>query len=46
MKQLNVGDIAPDINRKDQDDNEIKLKNYRGSKLILFFYEVDWVMLI
>ncbi len=38
MMQLNVGEIAPDINTKDQDDNEIKLKDYKGSKLILFFY--------
>ena len=38
MKQLNVGDIAPDINALDQDGNKIQLKDFAGSKLILFFY--------
>jgi len=38
MKQLNVGDLAPDFNALDQDGNKIKLKDFAGSKLILFFY--------
>jgi peroxiredoxin Q/BCP len=38
MKQLNVGDIAPDIKAEDQDGNAIRLGEYKGSKLILFFY--------
>lgn len=38
MKQLNVGDLAPDFNALDQDGNKIELKDFAGSKLILFFY--------
>lgn len=38
MKTLKVGDNAPDINSIDQDGNVVKLADYRGSKLILFFY--------
>jgi thioredoxin-dependent peroxiredoxin len=38
MKRLNVGDLAPDFNALDQDGNKIKLKDFTGSKLILFFY--------
>jgi peroxiredoxin Q/BCP len=38
MKQLNMGDAAPDINALDQDGNKIQLKDFAGSKLILFFY--------
>ena len=38
MKQLKVGEVAPDINSQDQDGNPLRLSDYRGSKLILFFY--------
>lgn len=38
MKQLNIGDRAPDINALDQDGNAIRLIDFKGSKLILFFY--------
>jgi thioredoxin-dependent peroxiredoxin len=38
MKQLNVGDLAPEINAKDQDGNTIRSADFKGSKLILFFY--------
>ena len=38
MKQLNVGDLAPEINAMDQDGNAIRLNDFKGSKLILFFY--------
>jgi len=38
MKQLNIGERAPDINALDQDGNAIRLIDYKGSKLILFFY--------
>lgn len=38
MIKLKVGDTAPDINAIDQDGNPLKLKNFSGSKVILFFY--------
>jgi peroxiredoxin Q/BCP len=38
MKQLKIGDVAPDINAADQNGKTIKLSDYKGSKLILFFY--------
>ena len=38
MTNLKVGDIAPDINSVDQNGNPLKLNDFSGSKLILFFY--------
>ena len=38
MINLKIGDSAPDINSIDQDGNSLKLKNFAGSKIILFFY--------
>jgi len=38
MITLKVGDPAPDINALDQNGNSIKLSDYSGSKLIVFFY--------
>ncbi len=38
MIKLKVGDSAPDINTFDQNGNAIKLSDYSGSKLIVFFY--------
>jgi peroxiredoxin Q/BCP len=38
---LNKGDIAPDFTGKDQDGNEIKLADFKGSKLVLYFYPKD-----
>ena len=35
---LKVGDKAPDFISKDQDGNTIKLSDYKGKKLVLFFY--------
>lgn len=36
--KLKIGDLAPDINAIDQDGNNILLKDYKGKKVILFFY--------
>ena len=36
--KLNIGDNAPDIIALDQYGNELKLCNYAGNKVILFFY--------
>jgi len=41
MTHLKVGDKAPDFNSTDQDGNKITLKEYRGNKVILYFYPKD-----
>ncbi len=38
MKTLQVGDKVPQFTSKDQDGNEIKLSDYKGKKLVVFFY--------
>ena len=38
MKMLKEGDKVPDFISKDQDGTIIKLSDYQGSKLIVFFY--------
>lgn len=41
MTHLKEGDKAPDFTGLDQDGNEISLSDYKGKKLILFFYPKD-----
>lgn len=38
MKILKEGDKVPQFSSKDQDGNEIKLSDYQGKKLVVFFY--------
>ena len=38
MKTLQEGDKVPQFTSKDQDGNEIKLSDYKGKKLVVFFY--------
>jgi len=38
MTTLKPGDKAPDFNSTDQDGNAISLGDYKGKKLIVFFY--------
>ncbi|KAA9332720.1 thioredoxin-dependent thiol peroxidase [Adhaeribacter soli] len=38
---LQPGDIAPDFTSKDQNGNEIKLSDFRGKKVVLYFYPKD-----
>lgn len=38
MTTLKIGDKTPNFKAKDQDGNEISLKDYKGKKLVLFFY--------
>lgn len=38
---LEIGDKAPDFKVKDQDSNEVKLSDYKGKKVVLFFYPKD-----
>lgn len=41
MKRLEKGDIAPDFKGIDQDGGSIQLSDFKGSKLILYFYPKD-----
>lgn len=38
MKILKEGDTVPEFAAKDQDGNTIRLSQYKGKKLIVFFY--------
>lgn len=39
--KLKVGDKAPAIQAKDQNGNEITLEQFKGKKIILYFYPKD-----
>lgn len=41
MTHLNVGDKAPDFEAKDQNGNTVKLADFKGKKVILYFYPKD-----
>ncbi len=41
MTKLKEGEKAPDFEGKNQDGKEIKLKDFLGKKLILYFYPKD-----
>ncbi len=41
MELLKVGDLAPDFSALNQDGNEIKLSDFRGNKVVLYFYPKD-----
>lgn len=38
MSKLKAGDKAPDFQAEDQDGNIVKLSDFKGKKLVLFFY--------
>ena len=38
MTTLTAGDAAPEFSAKDQDGNLHELKDYKGKKLVVFFY--------
>lgn len=38
MTTLEAGDKAPDFSVEDQDGNTVKLSDFKGKKLVLFFY--------
>lgn len=38
---LSIGDQAPDFNVKDQDGNKVSLADYKGKKVVLYFYPKD-----
>ena len=39
---INVGDHAPDFVMKDQHDNDVRLSDFKGKKVLLAFYVADW----
>ncbi|MCH8317033.1 MAG: thioredoxin-dependent thiol peroxidase [Bacteroidetes bacterium] len=39
--KLNIGDTAPDFQGRDQNGDIIRLSDYRGKKIILYFYPKD-----
>lgn len=38
MTQLKIGDKAPNFEVNDQNGNSVKLSDFKGQKLVLFFY--------
>ena len=38
MAQLNIGDPAPDFALADQEGNTVKLSDFQGKKVLLYFY--------
>ncbi|WP_373058789.1 thioredoxin-dependent thiol peroxidase [Zunongwangia sp. H14] len=38
MTTLKAGDKAPEFSAEDQDGNSVKLSDFKGKKLVLFFY--------
>jgi thioredoxin-dependent peroxiredoxin len=41
QEKLKAGDKAPDFSGKDQDGNLVSLQQYKGKKVILYFYPKD-----
>jgi len=41
MAKLKIGDSAPDFTGKLTDGTTVSLKDYRGKKLIMYFYPMD-----
>jgi peroxiredoxin Q/BCP len=41
MIELKIGDKAPDFSGRDQDGNTVNLSDYKGKKLVLYFYPKD-----
>ena len=41
MKNLQIGDTAPRINSVDQNNDRITLEQYKGKKVVLYFYPKD-----
>ena len=41
MKNLKIGDTAPRINSVDQNNDRITLEQYKGKKVVLYFYPKD-----
>lgn len=39
--ELHIGDKAPDFEGKDQDGKVVKLSDYQGKKVVIYFYPKD-----
>jgi peroxiredoxin len=39
---IQVGAAAPEFALKDQNQKEVKLADYRGKKVVIVFYPLDW----
>ena len=39
---IQVGSPAPDFALKDQNQKEVKLADFRGKKVVIIFYPLDW----
>jgi peroxiredoxin Q/BCP len=38
MAKLNVGDRAPGLSLKDQNERQVSLEDYKGKKILVYFY--------
>ncbi|MBT9258677.1 MAG: thioredoxin-dependent thiol peroxidase [Clostridiales bacterium] len=38
---LKVGDMAPDFTLRDENEKEVRLSDFRGQKVVLYFYPKD-----
>lgn len=41
MAMLKVGDLAPDFKTTDQDGNMVSLRDFKGKRIVLYFYPKD-----
>lgn len=41
MKHLKVGDQAPEFTSKDQNGNTVSLSDFKGKKVVIYFYPKD-----
>jgi len=41
MKHLKIGDQAPEFSSKDQHGNTISLNDYKGKRVVIYFYPKD-----
>jgi peroxiredoxin len=39
---LQVGDVAPDFTLKSIGLKDVSLRDFRGKKVVLLFYPLDW----
>jgi peroxiredoxin Q/BCP len=42
MLKLKIGDQAPDFKGKNQNGNDVCLQDYKGNKLVLYFYSKNY----
>jgi peroxiredoxin Q/BCP len=41
MKHLKIGDHAPEFTSKDQSGSDVKLSDYKGKRVVIYFYPKD-----